>query len=110
MVPVTRTTFQEHARLHRKIINHDRGGTKVLCAWDDCDRDAFSLFEVRQHEHLAGIDCDSSLARHITYAFCTERHKQYWLACTGPMARETEARYNGRVAGMLPPGMRNTIL
>lgn len=107
---MTRTTYQEHARLQRKIINHDRGGTKVVCAWDECDRDALTLHEVRNHEHAHSIPCDSSLAKHVIYAFCSERHKQYWLACSGPMARDTENRNSGRIAGMLPPGYRSSIL
>lgn len=103
---MTRTTFQEHARLHRKIINHDQAGRKVLCAWADCDRDAFSMHEVRTHEHARIIDCNSPMARHITYAFCTDRHRMYWLASSGAMAKDTEARNNGNIAGMLPPGYK----
>ena len=106
---MTRTTFQQHARLSKKIINYDQAGRKVLCAWDECDKDAYSLYEVRTHEHARSISCDSSLASHVTYPFCSERHKQYWLACTGEMARDTEARNNGRIAGMLPPGYRTSI-
>lgn len=106
---MTRTTYQQHARLERKIINMDQNGAKVLCAWDECDRDGISLHEVRTHEHARNIGCESSLAKHITYPFCSERHKQYWLACTGEMAKHTEARNNGRIAGMLPPGYRTAV-
>jgi len=103
------TRGTSHAMAHKKIINHDRGGTYVMCAWDECDRDGYQLYSVRAHEHAGSIDCDSSLAKHITYVFCTERHKQYWLACTGASARELAARYNGRQMGMLPAGMRKMI-
>lgn len=98
-----------HAIVQKKIINHDRGGTFVVCAWDECDRDGYQLYSVRMHEHVASIPCDSGSAKHITYVFCTERHKQYFVACTGQNAHELAARYNGRQAGMLPPGMRKTV-
>lgn len=103
---MTRTTFQQHAQLQRKVINHDRGGTKVACAWDECDRDGFENNKVTAHEHAVSIPCWHDLAKHISYIFCTDRHKQYFLACTGPMARDTQARNNGRIAGMLPPGYK----
>lgn len=95
------------ARVQRKVINHDRGGTFVLCAWSDCGNDGYELHKVRQHVHAGSIPCDDPLASHVNFVFCTERHKQYWLACTGQMARDTEARNNGRISGMLPPGWRN---
>jgi hypothetical protein len=99
----------EHARVGKKIINFDSGGYGI-CAWSDCYRDACSLYEVRQHEHARSIPCDSSLAKHITFAFCRETCKQYWLAGTGSMARDTEARNRGAVSGMLPPGYKKSIL
>ena len=99
-----------HAMAHKKVINHDRGGTFVCCAWDECDRDGYELYKVRQHTHAATIPCDSSVASHVSYVFCSERHRAYWLHSSGERAKELEARYNGRIAGMLPPGMRNTIL
>jgi hypothetical protein len=96
-----------HALIQRKVINHDRGGTFIMCAWSDCDRDGYELYKVTSHEHAQSIACDSSLAKHISYVFCSERHKQYWVACTGENAKELAARYGGRQAGMLPPGLRN---
>lgn len=98
-----------HARVQKRIINNDRGGTYVCCAWDECDNDGFELYKVRMHEHAQSVGCDSSLAKHITYVFCTERHKQYFLACTGAMAHDTQARNRGRIAGMLPPGMKRMV-
>jgi hypothetical protein len=97
------------ARVGKKIINLDRGGTYVVCAWDECDRDASDLHTVRAHEHAQSIPCASPMARHITYPFCTERHRQYWLNATGDMAKESAARNNGRQYGMLPEGMRNVL-
>lgn len=96
-----------HAHIMRKIINHDLGGTFLCCFWDECDRDAITLYEVRNHEHSRSIPCDDPMAQHCTYAFCSERHRQYYLACTGKMALETQERNRGRVGGMLPPGYRN---
>lgn len=101
---------QEHARIGRKIINHDTGGGYGVCAWSDCYRDACSLYEVRAHEHARTIPCDSQLARHVTYAFCRETCKQYWLAGTGPMAHDTAARNRGAISGMLPPGFKKSVL
>ncbi len=98
-----------HAAINRRIINHDKGGTFLVCAWSDCDKDAITLYEVRSHEHIRQIPCDSPDARHSTMAFCTERHKQYHLASTGWQANVTAERNRGRVAGMLPPGWRQTI-
>lgn len=98
-----------HAHLERKVINRDRGGTFVACAWSDCDKDGLENHKVTVHEHARSIACDDSLAKHISYVFCTERHKQYHLASTGAMAHDTQARNNGRIAGMLPPGMRQMI-
>jgi hypothetical protein len=103
---MTRTTFQEHARLQRKVLNLDRGGTHVMCVWADCDHDGYENHKVVLHEHARSIPCDSSLAKHIHLVFCSDRHKQYYLACSGPMAHDTEARHNGHIAGNLPPGYR----
>lgn len=99
----------EHARIGKKIINFDSGGYGI-CAWSDCYRDACSLYEVRQHEHARTIPCDSPLARHVTYAFCRETCKQYWLAGSGAAAHDTAARNGGRISGMLPPGWKKSIL
>lgn len=98
-----------HGTVQRKVINHDRGGTFVCCAWDECDKDGFEIFKVRAHEHAHSISCYSDLAKHINYVFCSERHKQYWLNATGEMAKESAARNNGRQHGMLPEGMRNSL-
>lgn len=101
----------EHARIGRKIINFDSGGYGV-CAWDTCDRDACSLYQVRQHEHPQHWPCDAVDAgmteggQHVWFAFCTDRHKNYWVHSSGVRANELSERYNGRIHGMLPPGLR----
>jgi hypothetical protein len=94
-----------HAHLMRKIINHDTGGTFLICAWSDCDRDAITLYEVKNHTHARSIPCE--FGEHWTLAFCTERHKQYHLACSGEQALDTQERNRGRVGGQLPPGYKN---
>lgn len=93
-------------RVAKYVINMDRGGTRVVCAWDECDKPGFEMHKVRTHEHAHNIPCDSDLAKHISYIFCTDRHRMYWLNATGEMARESEARNQGRIYGMLPAGMR----
>ena len=93
-----------HGQVNKRIINLDKGGTFVVCAWDTCDKDAITLYEVRNHTHPRSIPCE--YGEHWTLAFCSERHKQYHLACSGPMALETQERNRGRVAGMLPPGWK----
>jgi hypothetical protein len=99
---------QGHARIGRKIINFDTGRYGI-CAWAECDQDANSLYQTRAHEHARSIPCDDPwLGRHITYAFCSERHKLYWDNATGGNAlRSIEA--TGRAYGNLPVGDRGTI-
>lgn len=96
-------------RIAKYVINHDRGGTRVVCAWDECDKDGFDNNRVRQHEHARSIPCDSGLAKHVTFVFCSDRHRLYWLNATGEMARESEARNQGRIYGMLPAGMKGYL-
>lgn len=115
---------QGHARIGRKIINHDSGGYGV-CAWGECDRDANSLHQVRTHEHpqlwrhdgrtyTRAALCElvnaagGEVGRHVWYAFCTERHKLYWVNATGTHAHESLAR-TGRAWGNLPVGDRGTL-
>lgn len=97
-----------HALAQKKVVNLDRGGTFVACAWDECDRDGFELFKVRAHEHPPTWACEQG--SHVTFVFCSERHKLFWLHSSGKRARDLEARYDGRVYGMLPPGTRRTVL
>jgi hypothetical protein len=111
----------EHARHGRKIINFDTGGYGV-CAWDTCDRDANSLYEVRTHEHPPAWRYDGrlytraalcelvnaaggELGRHIWMAFCSETHKRYHVDSSGPRALELIER-TGRAYGNLMPGYR----
>lgn len=110
-----RIVYSRTRRIGRKIINYDTESYGV-CAWDECDLDACSLFRIRTHEHHPAIGCeavDSGLSgggRHVWYAFCTERHKQYWLNASGPRAGDSAGRHSGRIYGMLPPGFRQSLL
>jgi hypothetical protein len=115
---------QGHARIGRKIINHDTGGYGV-CAWGECDTDANSLYQIRTHEHpqqwrhegrlyTRGALCElvnaagGDLGKHVWYAFCSERHKLYWVNATGGNALESIER-TGRAWGNLPVGDRGTL-
>ena len=93
-MPVRGTSAWRHAIIQRKIINHDRGGTYVMCAWDDCENDGFQNFSVREHTHAEGYE-----ERYMNYVFCSERHKQYWLNSIRPGMNNN-----------LPPGYKRSIL
>ena len=90
-MPVRGTTAWRHAILQKKVINHDRGGTHVMCAWDTCELDGYETNKVVVHEGVSGN------VRDITFVFCTERHKAYWLNSV-------------RDVNNLPPGYRRSIL
>lgn len=88
-MPVRGTTAWKHAIIQKKIINRDEGGYGsvtssgthyVICAWSDCERDATTLYSVRERTHAPGInDNDPFNARFVIYAFCSEKCKQNWL-------------------------------
>lgn len=91
-MPVRGTTLQMHAIIQKKVINHDRGGTHIMCGWDTCERDGYENNKVVVHEGAPGYE-----AKDITYIFCSERHRQYWLHSTVS-------------CNNLPPGYRSSIL
>lgn len=65
----------QHAIVQRKIINLDHDGDrKVACAWDTCERDGYETNKVVTNDSAPGYP-----AKYMTYVFCSERHKQYWL-------------------------------
>jgi hypothetical protein len=77
------TSRWQHARNEKRIINRDEGGDGrttssgthyVLCAWLDCTNDGLELYKVISHTHADGYE-----ERNMHYAFCCEKHKQYWL-------------------------------
>jgi hypothetical protein len=91
-MPVRGTTAWRHAIIQKKVINLDHGGSKhVMCAWDTCEKDGYENNKVVVHEGVAPN------IRDITYVFCTERHKAYWLNSV-------------RDVNNLPPGYRRSIL
>lgn len=94
-MPVRGTTAWSHAIIEKKVINNDRGGTYVMCAWLDCERDASSLYEVRERTHAEGYE-----ERYVHFAFCSEKCKQYWL-------HSTQRPGSGN---NLPPGFRRSII
>jgi hypothetical protein len=112
---VTRTTYQQHAQIERKMINLDRADPgPMMCAWSDCDHLSIGLYWIRQCEHSPRIPChlvDLGVGggRHYWFHFCREKHKQYFLACSGRMAADTAERNQGRIHGMLPPGYRHSL-
>lgn len=102
-MPVRDSTAWRHARLEKKIINLDQGGDGrvteagthyVICAWSDCTNDAFENHKVRINEAKPGYQ-----PHYITYAFCSERCKQYWLHDS-----------RGQGGNNLPPGFKRSIL
>jgi hypothetical protein len=95
-VPVRGTTAWHHARLERKVIvnegRHEATGTRIFCAWDDCDRDAYDLYKLVVNYAKSGFP-----PYRTTYAFCSERHLLFF---------ENAARNFGR----LPAGTRRSLL
>lgn len=89
-MPVRGTT---HAIHNKVVINHDRGGTHVMCAWDTCTNDGYESNKVRINE---GVGED----KYISYVFCTERHRNYFIDQLRP----------GLYAGLLAPGNRSGLL
>ena len=97
------------ARVERLIINLDTA-MALSCAWDDCDKRARTPYQVRTHEHEG--TCSSEQAqygRHVTYAFCTERHRLYWLNASGTNAHRSASEQRGRIYGQLPAGFKNRV-
>ena len=96
-------------RVEKLIINLDTA-LPLMCAWDECDKRARTPYQVMQHEHAGA--CNSEIARygrHTRYAFCSERHRLYWLNASGPNAHRAAAENRGRIYGQLPAGIRNRL-
>lgn len=88
------TTAYRHAIIQRKVINHDSGtGRYIICSWDTCENDGFELYKVRVNTANPGYE-----ERFMHYVFCSERHKQYWLANIRPGSNNN-----------LPPGLRHSL-
>lgn len=91
-MPVRDSTEWRHAILEKKVINHDRGGTYVLCAWDTCERYGFETYKAIERISAPGYPLQT-----LTYVFCTERHKQYFI-------------HSLVQANQLPPGFKKSIV
>ena len=109
-----RTTWQQHAIVEKRIINLDRYDPgPVACAWDDCSGRATILYRVRLCEHSPNLSCEAvdrgAGGRHMWFAFCRERCRQYWINASGRHAVESAERNRGRIHGMLPAGYRLSI-
>ena len=103
MVPVSQIN-----RVERLIINLDTC-MPMVCAWAECDKRARTPYQVRVHEHARSIKCSELElygGRHAHYAFCSDSHRDYWVASTGTSALELADRYDGRIWGMHSAGNR----
>lgn len=75
----------------KRVVNLDRGGTFVKCAWDDCEKDGYELHKVR-------VNYGTNACPHVvSYVFCSDRHKQYWI-------------HSHRAYGHLPPGCKMSVI
>lgn len=93
-MPVRGSSQWRHAILQKKVINLDHAGNRnVMCAWDTCEHDGYESFKVVKHLSVERGE------RTMSYVFCTERHKQYWLASMRPGNNNN-----------LPSGFKGTIL
>jgi hypothetical protein len=69
------TTKWRHAIIQRKVINLDHDGNRnIMCGWDTCERDGFEMHKVVTNDSAPGYP-----PKYMTYVFCSERHKQYWV-------------------------------
>lgn len=67
------------ARHEKKIIIREGAfdGERIFCAWEDCDNDAVFSYRVRVNY---GYEDQRQTQRNDTwYAFCCERHRQYFI-------------------------------
>lgn len=108
------TTYQAHARIAKKIINHDAGGTALVCMWDDCERPGRTTYQFRACRHPVGWPCQyadrmaaahGATGAHIWMAFCSERHAVMFRYSEGWRALAM-IEDQGRAYGNLPRGSK----
>lgn len=80
-MPVRDSSEWRHAIIQKKAINLDHGmnggPTKyVMCAWDTCEKDGYEMYKVIQE---TGAVYRGAPPRPLSYVFCSERHRQYFL-------------------------------
>lgn len=94
-------------RVYKRVVNMDSGGTRyITCCWADCEEYGLENHKITQHEHARSVPCESVLARHMNYVFCSDRHKRFWLESSGWRANRLAEQHGGRIHGMLPTGSR----
>jgi hypothetical protein len=73
-MPVRGTTRWAHAINDKKVWNFDAfDPRRIICAWLDCTNDGYESNKVVvQQGQVRG-------GRTMTYVFCSERHKRYWV-------------------------------
>ena len=123
---MTRTTFQQHARIMRKVVNLDhQDGSKIHCAFSDCDREGYQNYLRVQHEHLRRVTIDGKVYTgdrlceaidagmyegiHRRYIYCSERHMNMDHFGHGPQGVAMQESRGG-MYGYLPTGYRGGIL
>jgi hypothetical protein len=94
-MPVRGTTEWRHAILQKKVINLDHGGAKhVMCAWDTCEKDGYENNKVVVRDSAPGHQLKT-----ITYVFCSETHRNYFID-----------QSRGMLPGYLRSGNRRSIM
>lgn len=74
-------TSSERARQQTHVLKKVRSlttGNWIQCNWFDCQKDGFENFKSVLHDHARGIPCNSPLAAHINYIFCSERCADFY--------------------------------
>lgn len=68
----------------RKVHSFTNDGW-IRCNWfgtpssGRCEKEGYELYKSVFHEHAREIPCDHPMANHISYVFCSERCKRYYL-------------------------------
>ena len=123
---MTRSTYQQHAQVMRKVKNMDADGTRnIPCCFSDCDRDGYENHKRVQHEHLPAFQVDGTTGRgdamcaavdagaapglHRHYVYCSERHMNMDHFGMGPQGLAMQESRGG-MYGYLPTGYRGGIL
>lgn len=63
--------------IEKRILSRD-GGNWLLCCWDTCTKFALETNKSLFHDHPRGMRCDDALAKHIWFAFCSNRHMMFY--------------------------------
>lgn len=45
-----------------------------MCGWDTCEKDGYECYKTRERISAPGYPLE-----YLTYVFCTEKHRQYWI-------------------------------